>query len=75
MNGGSCFLSNNNPTCLCARGFIGLNCEQDICKQPTIAGPCFGAITRYYYNSSTKQCQTFQYGGCKGKHFLAVFGL
>ncbi|XP_042318306.1 papilin-like [Sceloporus undulatus] len=38
----------------------------DICKLPPETGPCAAAMLRYYYNSATKTCETFSYGGCEG---------
>ena len=38
----------------------------DVCSQPLKIGPCFGAIPRFYYNSSTGKCEMFRYGGCLG---------
>ncbi|VDP50405.1 unnamed protein product [Soboliphyme baturini] len=29
-------------------------------------GPCRGANTRWFYQPSTRTCQPFLYGGCKG---------
>ena len=66
LNGGSCFMKNNVATCQCQRGYIGLKCEQDICKQGINIGSCFASIQRYYYNSNLKTCQPFTYGGCGG---------
>lgn len=37
-----------------------------ICLAPVDAGPCDGDVTAYYYDSSSKSCQAFIYGGCKG---------
>ncbi|XP_012942643.1 papilin [Aplysia californica] len=31
-------------------------------------GPCFAAIPRFYYNTQTKRCQPFDYGGCAGNN-------
>ncbi|KAK0131786.1 Protein AMBP [Merluccius polli] len=36
------------------------------CTSPPEAGPCFGSIVRYFYNSSSMSCHQFQYGGCMG---------
>ncbi|KAG6930121.1 hypothetical protein G0U57_004262, partial [Chelydra serpentina] len=38
----------------------------DVCKLPVDAGSCFPYVTRYFYNSVTKKCEAFTYGGCKG---------
>lgn len=29
-------------------------------------GPCEAAMTRWFFNSQTKQCEVFLYGGCEG---------
>ena len=66
-NVGHCQIINNNPTCQCERGYIGLNCEKNICLQPKIIGKCYGySVTRFYYNSTLRSCQPFQYSGCTG---------
>lgn len=31
-------------------------------------GPCEGYYPRYAYNSKTKSCQSFNYGGCHGNN-------
>ncbi|KAM3912138.1 protein AMBP [Leptodactylus fuscus] len=36
------------------------------CHLPPAAGPCLGSQNRYFYNSSSMACETFQYGGCLG---------
>ena len=36
------------------------------CKLPRDPGPCLAAITRFFYNSITRQCERFLYGGCHG---------
>ncbi|XP_006030539.1 kunitz-type serine protease inhibitor vestiginin-7-like [Alligator sinensis] len=38
----------------------------DICKLPKEAGPCKMYILRFYYDSATRTCRPFVYGGCKG---------
>jgi len=40
--------------------------EIDICTLPAERGICVGDIKRYFYNSDTKTCELFQYGGCLG---------
>lgn len=37
-----------------------------ICSAPVDAGPCNNDITAYYYDSQTRSCQAFIYGGCEG---------
>eukprot|EP00105_Crassostrea_gigas_P010783 XP_011426176.1 PREDICTED: WAP four-disulfide core domain protein 6B [Crassostrea gigas] len=36
------------------------------CELPVVSGPCEALIPRYYYNSSTRRCEQFSYGGCCG---------
>ena len=36
-----------------------------VCKQPRKVGPCRAAIKRYFYNSKTKNCEEFSWGGCQ----------
>ncbi|XP_019849765.1 PREDICTED: papilin-like [Amphimedon queenslandica] len=37
-----------------------------ICLLPRVTGPCRAAFRRYFYNSATKRCEPFVYGGCAG---------
>ncbi|XP_043274071.1 papilin [Venturia canescens] len=37
-----------------------------ICFESVDAGPCDGDVTAYYYDPTSKSCQAFIYGGCKG---------
>lgn len=36
------------------------------CLLPRVVGPCRAAFRRYFYNSDTKSCEPFIYGGCAG---------
>nr|XP_020633621.1 carboxypeptidase inhibitor SmCI-like [Pogona vitticeps] len=36
------------------------------CTLPSDHGPCKGDYIRYFYNSKSKKCETFVYGGCLG---------
>ncbi|CAG5121255.1 unnamed protein product, partial [Candidula unifasciata] len=40
--------------------------DKEVCHQPQEVGPCRAAIPRFYFNSQTKSCQNFIYGGCDG---------
>jgi len=40
--------------------------EVDICTLPAETGPCEAEVPRFYFNSSTGQCESFTYGGCYG---------
>jgi len=36
------------------------------CNLPKAVGMCRAAFSRFYYNSATKNCEAFMYGGCDG---------
>ena len=36
------------------------------CNLPKLTGPCRASFPRFHYNSATKRCETFTYGGCQG---------
>uniref|UniRef100_A0A670ZM56 BPTI/Kunitz inhibitor domain-containing protein n=1 Tax=Pseudonaja textilis TaxID=8673 RepID=A0A670ZM56_PSETE len=38
----------------------------EYCDLPANPGPCRAKITRFYYNSDSKRCEKFIYGGCHG---------
>ena len=38
----------------------------DACEQEMEAGPCRGAIPRWFFNSEEEKCERFIYGGCQG---------
>ncbi|XP_062621659.1 uncharacterized protein LOC134283227 [Saccostrea cucullata] len=40
--------------------------SRGVCSQPKVVGPCRGAFRRWWYNKSTKRCELFSYGGCRG---------
>ncbi|KAH7973024.1 hypothetical protein HPB52_020573 [Rhipicephalus sanguineus] len=37
-----------------------------VCYEPKKVGPCRAYVPRYFYNTTTKFCERFVYGGCKG---------
>ncbi|XP_049267159.1 actinia tenebrosa protease inhibitors, partial [Rhipicephalus sanguineus] len=37
-----------------------------VCYEPKEVGPCKAYVPRYFYNTTTKYCERFVYGGCKG---------
>ncbi|VDK68293.1 unnamed protein product [Litomosoides sigmodontis] len=43
------------------------------CSQPMDAGPCENFIKRWFFDVSTGQCKSFEYGGCAGNrnHFFS----
>ena len=47
-------------------GLTILTSELNICALPAERGICNGNIKRYFYNSATKICELFEYGGCFG---------
>ncbi|XP_070811680.1 protein AMBP [Pituophis catenifer annectens] len=40
--------------------------KEDFCLQPKDAGPCLGMELRYFYNTTSQNCERFYYGGCRG---------
>uniref|UniRef100_A0A2C9JGS2 BPTI/Kunitz inhibitor domain-containing protein n=1 Tax=Biomphalaria glabrata TaxID=6526 RepID=A0A2C9JGS2_BIOGL len=40
----------------------------DICQETMEVGPCRAMIPRYYFDTATRSCQLFHYGGCKGNN-------
>ena len=40
--------------------------EQNKCYQPKLVGKCRAAIPSYFFNSRSKKCEKFSYGGCDG---------
>ncbi|XP_021361358.1 protein AMBP-like isoform X2 [Mizuhopecten yessoensis] len=39
---------------------------QAACSLEKLTGPCRSRKIRYFYNTSTEQCEQFIYGGCRG---------
>ncbi|XP_072799696.1 serum basic protease inhibitor-like [Vicugna pacos] len=37
------------------------------CLEPPYTGPCRASFPRYFYNASSGFCETFTFGGCRGK--------
>ncbi|XP_025854492.1 kunitz-type protease inhibitor 3 isoform X1 [Vulpes vulpes] len=37
-----------------------------LCQLPPGKGPCRGRFYRYFYNSTSSECEHFIYGGCQG---------
>lgn len=40
--------------------------RDSICMQPKEVGPCRASIQRFYFDSNTKTCVEFSFGGCNG---------
>lgn len=38
----------------------------DMCLLPSDRGPCKANLKRYFYNTTSKDCESFVYGGCPG---------
>uniref|UniRef100_A0A8C3HA69 BPTI/Kunitz inhibitor domain-containing protein n=1 Tax=Chrysemys picta bellii TaxID=8478 RepID=A0A8C3HA69_CHRPI len=47
-------------------GARDLSRNTNICQLPMQPGPCQAYVSRYFYNSVTKKCEKFRYGGCQG---------
>ena len=60
--------------CFCPDGYVERGnscvtpkeCDADLCSLPPKTGPCFAYFRRYFYNTTSKQCERFVYGGCRG---------
>uniref|UniRef100_A0A8D0PCR2 BPTI/Kunitz inhibitor domain-containing protein n=1 Tax=Sus scrofa TaxID=9823 RepID=A0A8D0PCR2_PIG len=37
-----------------------------LCQLPPVGGPCKASLRRYFYNSTSAECELFMYGGCQG---------
>jgi len=40
--------------------------DEEICALPREIGPCTLTKSRFWFNSQTKKCEPFKYGGCDG---------
>ncbi|XP_041050359.1 inter-alpha-trypsin inhibitor-like [Carcharodon carcharias] len=45
---------------------LSLSFSTESCKLIPDAGPCFGRVSRFYYNHTSMTCQKLNYGGCLG---------
>ena len=47
----------------------------DPCTLSPDSGPCSSQIKRYYFNATSKHCETFVYGGCfaNGNNFFSQY--
>lgn len=41
--------------------------QTDICKLTPDPGPCRGITPRYFFNQGTGKCESFGWGGCRGR--------
>ena len=39
---------------------------EEVCALPSTTGPCRAMMPRYFFNSATRKCERFNYGGCAG---------
>ncbi|UYV74467.1 PAPLN [Cordylochernes scorpioides] len=44
----------------------GVTAAPKLCSLPPVTGMCRGLFRRFHYDSKSKTCQLFIYGGCKG---------
>ncbi|XP_060600709.1 kielin/chordin-like protein [Ruditapes philippinarum] len=58
---GGCQPNGNNFE---SKKFCNKACKKAVCTLPAAIGRCKARIERYYYNSETKQCEVFYWGGC-----------
>lgn len=49
-----------------SKWFSSLLLYIDICTLDVDSGPCMGEYPRWFFNSTSKQCEIFIYGGCTG---------
>ena len=42
------------------------NAESGRCNLPSDSGPCEALMRRWFFNSNTRTCEMFNYGGCEG---------
>uniref|UniRef100_A0A5S6QS91 BPTI/Kunitz inhibitor domain-containing protein n=1 Tax=Trichuris muris TaxID=70415 RepID=A0A5S6QS91_TRIMR len=40
--------------------------KQTVCSQSKLVGTCTSAVTRFWYNAATRDCESFVYTGCNG---------
>lgn len=67
-------------TCSTAPCPAGYKCEppqcvrvdESVCELPQQSGPCLAMMERYFYNTTSKRCERFTYGGCQanGNNFV-----
>ena len=53
-----------NPPC--GPDFVRCLDPDDVCSLEPETGPCRGGFRKFFYNSTTDQCELFIYGGCGG---------
>ncbi|XP_064648807.1 papilin-like [Lineus longissimus] len=48
--------------------------NDNVCELERDSGPCYAAFKMFFYNKSTKKCEPFLYGGCRGNQnrFMSV---
>ena len=59
--------SKSVPTLLISTRFKNYSVFVDLqCKLPPETGPCRARIPSYFFNSTSRKCEKFIYGGCQG---------
>ncbi|XP_029822616.2 carboxypeptidase inhibitor SmCI [Ixodes scapularis] len=61
-------MKTNIVVCLVAVAFglAFVRGQEDVCHLPVVRGPCRAVILRWFFNSTTGNCERFMYGGCRG---------
>ncbi|KAH9509808.1 Mambaquaretin-1 [Bulinus truncatus] len=59
------FFTFSEPYYTNARQF-SCQCKRGPCSLPVDSGPCDGLFIKYYYNTHSNSCGSFNYGDCQG---------
>lgn len=64
---GGCQPNENNFKSLkkCSKKCKPINQPNEVCFDPKKVGPCKALKPRWFYNKNTRQCESFNWGGCQ----------